>query len=102
MLNHARASLSNERSLEKHLSGRTLIRNANVNNKSKKKNELHEMIMKEQVQETMQSIIRQSHKHHCSDDDSDMDEAHHLEVMEDITVSECFNLSDLCQPPKKD
>jgi hypothetical protein len=56
------------------------------------------MIMKE-VQESMQTILKQSHKHHCSDDDFDMDEAHHVEAMENITVSECFNLSDLCQPP---
>jgi hypothetical protein len=32
---------------------------------------------------------------------TNMDEAHHLEAMEDITVSEGFNLSDLCQPPTK-
>ena len=28
-----------------------------------------------------------------------MNEAHHLKAMEDITVRECFNLSDLHQPP---
>jgi hypothetical protein len=26
---------------------------------------------------------------------ADIDEAHHVEVMENIMVSECFNLSDL-------
>jgi hypothetical protein len=36
--------------------------------KQKEKNELCKMIMKE-VQETVQSILKQLHKHHCSDDD---------------------------------
>ncbi len=35
------------------------------------------------------------------DDDSDTDEAHHIKAMENIMVSECFNLSDLHQPPTK-
>jgi hypothetical protein len=58
------------------------------------------MIMKE-VQESVQAILKQSHKHHHLDDDSDMNEAHHLEAIEDIMVSECFNLSDMHQPPTK-
>jgi nitric oxide reductase activation protein len=61
--------------------------------KQKEKNELHKMIMKE-VQESVQSIFKLLHKHHCSDNDSNMDEAHHVKAMEDITVSKCFNLSD--------
>jgi hypothetical protein len=73
----------------------------NANNKSKKKkNELHKMIMKE-AQQWMQTMFKQMHQQHRSDDDSDINESHHIEVMEDITVSECYNLSDLCQPPTK-
>jgi hypothetical protein len=68
--------------------------------KKKEQNELHEMIMKE-VQQTMQTMFKQMQQHHHSDDDSDIDEAHHIEAMEDITVSECYNLSDLHQPPTK-
>jgi hypothetical protein len=68
--------------------------------KKKEHNELHEMIMKE-VQHSMQTMFKQTHQHHCSDDDSDIDESHHVEAMEDITVSECYNLSDLRQPPTK-
>jgi hypothetical protein len=30
-----------------------------------------------------------------------MDESHQLESMDNIMVSECFNLSDLHQPPTK-
>jgi hypothetical protein len=30
-----------------------------------------------------------------------MDESHQLESMDNITVGECVNLSDLCQPPTK-
>jgi hypothetical protein len=56
--------------------------------------------MKE-VQQTMQTMFKQMHQHHHLDDDSDIDEAHHVEATEDITVSECYNLSDLCQPPTK-
>ena len=66
--------------------------------KQKEQNELHEMIMK-QVQQSMQDMFKQPHQHHHSDDDSDMDESHQLESMDNITVSEFFNLSDLCQPP---
>jgi hypothetical protein len=68
--------------------------------KKKDQNELHEMIMKE-VQQSMQTMFKQMHQHHHSDNDSDIDEAHHVEAMEDITVSECYNLSDLHQPPTK-
>jgi hypothetical protein len=68
--------------------------------KKKEQNELHEMIMKE-VQQSMQTMFKQPHQHHCLDNDSDIDEAHHVETMEDITVSECYNLSDLRQPPTK-
>ena len=68
--------------------------------KQKEQNELHEMIMKE-VQQSMQDMFKQLHQHHHSDDDSDMDESHQLESMDNITVSECFNLSDLRQPPTK-
>jgi hypothetical protein len=68
--------------------------------KKKDQNELHEMIMKE-VQQSMQTMFKQMYQHHCSDNDSDIDEAHHIEAMEDITVSECYNLSDLRQPPTK-
>ena len=66
--------------------------------KKKEQNELHEMIMKE-VQHSMQTTFKQMHQHHHSDDDSNIDESHHVEAMEDITVSECYNLSDLRQPP---
>ena len=65
--------------------------------KKKEQNKLHEMIMKE-VQHSMQTMFKQMHQHHHSDNDSDIDESHHVEVMEDITVSECYNLSDLHQP----
>ena len=68
--------------------------------KQKEQNELHEMIMK-QVQQSMQDMFKQPHQRHHSDDDSDMDESHQLESMDNITVSECFNLSDLRQPPTK-
>jgi hypothetical protein len=100
MLNSTRTSILNERSLEKHdSSAMALIRN--VNNKSKKrKNELHEMITKE-VKQSMQDMFKQLHQHHHSDNNSDIDKSHHVEAMEDITVSECFNLSDLHQPPTK-
>jgi hypothetical protein len=68
--------------------------------KQKEQNELHEMIMK-QVQQSMQDMFKQPHQCHHSDDDSDMDKSHQLESMDNITVSECFNLSDLHQPPTK-
>jgi hypothetical protein len=68
--------------------------------KQKHKNELHEMVMKE-VQQSMQAMFKQLHQQHHSNDDSNIDESHHVEVMEDITVSECYNLSDLHQPPTK-
>jgi hypothetical protein len=68
--------------------------------KQKEQNELHEMIMKE-VQKSMQDMFKQPHQRHHSDDDSDMDESHQLESMDNIMVSECFNLSDLHQPPTK-
>ena len=55
--------------------------------------------MKE-VQHSMQTMFKQMNPHHHSDNDSDIDEAHHVEAMEDITVSECYNLSDLSQPPR--
>ena len=53
------------------------------------------MIMKE-VKQSMQGMFKQLHQHHHSDNDSHIDEAHNIEQMEDITVNECFNLSDLC------
>ncbi len=56
--------------------------------------------MKE-VQQLMKDMHKQSYQHHHLDDDSDIDESHQVESMEDITVSECFNLSDLHQPPMK-
>jgi hypothetical protein len=68
--------------------------------KQKEKNELHEMIMKE-VQQSMKDMLKQLYQHHHSDNDSIIDESHQVESMEDITVSECFNLSDLRQPPTK-
>jgi Tfp pilus assembly protein PilE len=39
--------------------------------KKKEQNKLHEMIMKE-VQQTMQTMFKQPHQHHCSDDDSNI------------------------------
>jgi hypothetical protein len=68
--------------------------------KQKEKNDFHKMIMKE-VQQSMQTMFKQMHQHHCLDNASDIDESHHIEAIEDITVSECINLSDLCQPPTK-
>ncbi len=68
--------------------------------KQKEQNELHEMVMK-QVQQLMQDMFKQPHQHHHSDDNSDIDKSHQVESMDNITVSECFNLSDLCQPPTK-
>ena len=53
------------------------------------------------VQQLMQTIFKQIHQQHHLDDDFNIDESHHVEVMEDITVSECYNLSDLHQPPTK-
>jgi hypothetical protein len=58
------------------------------------------MIMKE-VKQSMQDMFKQMHQHHHLDDDSNIDEAHHLEQMENIMVSECFNFSDLHQPHTK-
>jgi hypothetical protein len=46
-------------------------------------------------------MFKQMHQQHHSDDDSNIDESHHVEVMENITVSECYNLSNLRQPPTK-
>jgi hypothetical protein len=68
--------------------------------KQKEQNKIHEMIIK-QVQQSMQDMFKQPHQRHHLDDDSDMDESHQLESMDNITVSECFNLSDLRQPPTK-
>jgi hypothetical protein len=68
--------------------------------KQKEKQELHEMIMKE-VKQSMQDMFKQMHQHHHSDGDSNIDESHHVAAMEDIMVSECYNLSDLHQPPTK-
>jgi hypothetical protein len=56
--------------------------------------------MKE-VQQSMQDMLKQSYQHHYLDNDSDIDEAHQVESMQDIMVSECFNFSDLHQPPTK-
>jgi hypothetical protein len=39
--------------------------------KKKEQNKLHEMIMKE-VQQTMQTMFKQPHQHHHSDDDSNI------------------------------
>jgi hypothetical protein len=68
--------------------------------KQKEQNELHEMIMS-QVEQSMQNMFKQQDQCHHLDDDSDMDESHQLESMDNITMSECFNLSDLHQPPTK-
>ena len=57
--------------------------------KKKDQNELHEMIMKE-VQKSMQTMFKHMHQQHCLDNDSNIDESHHVEVMEDITVSEAI------------
>jgi hypothetical protein len=60
-----------------------LIRNVSMNNKKKKKRmNFHEMIIKE-VQQYMQYMLKQSYQHHCLDDDSDIDESHQVEPMED-------------------
>jgi delta 1-pyrroline-5-carboxylate dehydrogenase len=55
--------------------------------KQKEQNELHEMIMKE-VQKSMQDMFKQPHQRHHSDDDSDMDESHQVESMDNITYSD--------------
>jgi hypothetical protein len=55
--------------------------------KQKEQNELHEMVMK-QVQQMIKDMFKQPHQHHHSDDDSDTNEAHHIEVMENIMVSD--------------
>jgi hypothetical protein len=68
--------------------------------KQKEQIELHEMVMK-QVQKSMQDMFKQLHQCHHLEDDSDMDKSHQLESMNNITVSECFNLSDLLPPPTK-
>jgi hypothetical protein len=68
--------------------------------KQKEQNKLHDMVMKE-VQQSMQNMFKQQHQCHHLDDDSLMDESDQLESMDNITVSECFNLSDLHQPPTK-
>jgi hypothetical protein len=54
-----------------------------------------------EVSKSMQEIFKQLHQHHHLDDDSDIDESHQMESMDNITVSKCFNLSDLGQPPQK-
>jgi hypothetical protein len=68
--------------------------------KQKEQNKLHEMIMKE-VQQSMQNMFKELHQCHHLDDDSNMDKSHQVESMDNITVSECFILSDLRQPPTK-
>jgi hypothetical protein len=60
--------------------------------KQKEQNELHEMIIR-QVQQLMQDMFKQPHQCHHLDDDSNMDKSHQLESMDNITVSECFNLT---------
>ena len=65
MLSNARTSLSNERSLEKHLSGKMLSSETwtqTTKAKREKWRQLHEMIMKE-VQQSVQSVLKQSHLH---------------------------------------
>jgi hypothetical protein len=57
------------------------------------------MSIMKQVQQMMKDMFKQPNQHHRLDDDSNIDKAHHVEEMENITVSECFNLSDLCQLP---
>ncbi len=56
-----------------------------------------------QVQQTMKDMFKQPNQHHCSENDFGIDEAHHIEKMENITVSEFFIKfeSDLHQPPTK-
>jgi hypothetical protein len=74
-----------------------------ANNKSKKRrmNFMSKMIMKE-VQESMKDMFKQPHQHHHLDDDSDIHESHHVEAMENITVSECFNcLTCISHPIKR-
>jgi glutaminase len=68
--------------------------------KQKEQNELHKIVMKE-AQQLMQNMFKQLHQCHHLDNDSDMDKSHQQESMDNITVSECFNLSDLCQHPTK-
>jgi hypothetical protein len=68
--------------------------------KQNEQNKLHEIIMKE-VSKSMQEMFQQQHQCHHSDDDSDINQSHQMESMDNITVSECFNLSDLLQPPTK-
>jgi hypothetical protein len=58
------------------------------------------MIMK-QVHWTMKDMLKQCHQHHHSNNNFNFDESHDVEEMENITVSECFNLSDLRQPSTK-
>jgi hypothetical protein len=49
------------------------------------------MIMKE-VQQSMQTMLfKQMHQQHHLDDDSEINESHHVEAMENITVSEYYN-----------
>jgi hypothetical protein len=43
----------------------------------------------------MKDMLKQLHQHHCSDDNSDIDESHQVVSMEDITVSDCFHWSHL-------
>jgi hypothetical protein len=56
--------------------------------------------MKE-VQESVKDMFKQSHQHHCLDDNSNIDKTHQVELIKDITMSECFNLADLHQPITK-
>jgi hypothetical protein len=58
--------------------------------KQKDKNELHEMVMKE-VQQSMQAMFKQSHQQHHLDDDSNVDESHHVEAMNAIICLTCVN-----------
>jgi hypothetical protein len=68
--------------------------------KQKEQTKLHEIIMKD-VSKLMQEMFKQLHQHHHLDDNSNINKSHQLESMDNITVSECFNLSDFCQPPTK-
>ena len=66
------------------------------------KNELHEMVVHE-IQQSMKDLFKTPHStnRHESDDDTDMEDPHQDNSlnMADVEVSECYNLSDLRQPP---
>jgi hypothetical protein len=101
MSSFTRTSYTNERCFENTSPAeRSYQKHERKQQKQKEKSELHEMIMKE-VQQSMKDMFKQPQQHQCSDNNSNIDKSHHAEVMEDITVSECFNLSDLHQPPTK-